>query len=344
MAGFSLRRIGELITNPTHEEFRTEEEQVARAVDRFGRMVALGDPADRMPRPGAERSYSSDESWQQEVLAALGRADLVLLTAGPGDNLAWEVDQVLHRNDPTRLVILISHRRHQYEEFADTLGSRFPAGLPRLPKSKIRNWIFRGRFVHAAIWFDAAWNPHLEMLDGRFPLIGSLRRTQRAIPRALRELYLGNGLTVRRTRPVPPPRPWSVRISVMIFTALWITAITVPIAFFTLIPTLLGASTAETSLVSVVFSLALVLSPIACLLAVWTYRVWRGGPLAIVTMQTANLALVFSLVTSLVSVANSNLLALLLFSIPALPLLLLLSLPALLLLRHDARKWIQACA
>ncbi|MBB4906263.1 hypothetical protein [Actinophytocola algeriensis] len=205
----------------TPADVRTEEDQVARAVAPFGRMVALGNPRDKLPVPGADRSYASDETWRHQVLAALSRANLVVLAAGAGRGLAWEVDQVVHR-DPRCLLLVVSRDRHQYARFREYFAHRFPRGLPDYP---VRMWqrILRGRYVRAVIWFDGDWTPHLEMLDGRFPLIGAARRTQRALRRVLRPVYQRAGVPAR-VKPTMA-RPWAVKLSIALTLMFWLSPV-----------------------------------------------------------------------------------------------------------------------
>jgi hypothetical protein len=47
--------------------------------------VAVGDPTERLPLPGALRMYAADEEWQETVDGLTGRAGVVILHAGAGD-------------------------------------------------------------------------------------------------------------------------------------------------------------------------------------------------------------------------------------------------------------------
>ncbi|MFJ5678293.1 hypothetical protein [Streptomyces sp. NPDC093097] len=304
---------------PTPAHLRTEEDQVARAVAPFGRMVALGRPSDRLPRLGAERSYASDATWQDEVLAALDHAALVLLVTGAGRSLAWEVDQVVGRDEPARLVLLVSRDRRQYEHFREALGDHFPNGLPHYPPARVRHRLLRGRYVRAAIWFDGDWTPHWEMLDGRFPLIGLSRRTQRALPRALQEVYRRAGVPAR----VPPttPRPWAVKLSVPLLAAFWLG----PLVWSVFAVGALGgrshapAGGLSPSLATpsgdlpaaghnTVLDLLLTGWPLwlwAAVVAAFAYRTWRGGPYAVTVARLQGVAFPVFLLALVVSLALS---------------------------------------
>lgn len=341
---------------PTPAHLRTEEDQVCRAFAPFGRMVALGRTSDPLPRLGAERHYASDGTWETEVLAALDHSVLVVLAARAGGGLTWEVSQLVARDDPTRLVLLVSGDRHQYAEFRESLGDRFPCGLPSYPRKRIRHRLLRGRYVRAAIWFDDDWTPHWEMLDGRFPLIGLARRTQRALPRALREVYQRAGVPARVTPTTP--RPWPVKLSVPLIAAFWLIPLALPVLFAVLVKAIVkalpddmvffpgGSSKASDAIVdhSGVFSLY-TFWPLwlwVAVVIVCGYRVWRGGPYAIMMTRIQGVFLpvfVLALLVSKLPVSASLALASL-----GLLVLLVLGLPvaAMLLIRPDVRDWVDS--
>ncbi|QUQ64292.1 hypothetical protein [Kutzneria sp. CA-103260] len=145
---------------------RTEEEQIAGALAPFGRMVALGRPGETLPQAGAERHFASDEDWQKQVLAALKRANLVVLAAGPGPNLLWEVKQIVARDRPTEVILLVSRDSRQYRDFRESVGSEFRGGLPDYTPTGATHAIGANTYTKAVIWFQPDWTPHLCHLDG----------------------------------------------------------------------------------------------------------------------------------------------------------------------------------
>lgn len=368
-AGFSrvaaLRWFRLLFTSmlPTPAHLWTEEDQVGRAVAPFGRMVALGRPADRLPRLGAERSYASDQTWQTEVLAALDRAALVLLVAGAGQSLAWEVDQVVGRDDPTRLVLVVSRDRDQYGQFRASLGDRFPKGLPAYPPTRTRHRLLRGRYVRAAIWFDRDWTPHWEMLDGRFPLIGLARRTQKALPRALRPVYRRAGVPARVTPTTP--RPWAVKLSMPLIAAFWLIPLALPLlgviladaAHAAIESALTGGSSGAfvdvgTDDSSDLFTVdhgdtldLLSAWPMwlwVAVVAACVYRVWRGGPYVIMMARIQGVFVPVFLLAFVLTKLPAY--AVLPFVALSLLVLIVLGMPvaAMLLIRRDVRDWIDS--
>ncbi|MEV5650184.1 hypothetical protein AB0L57_18210 [Nocardia sp. NPDC052254] len=267
----------------TAADLHTEEQQIATAVAPFGRMVALGNPSDTLPPPGAARTYAADENWQAEVLDALARSELVVLAAGASRNLAWEVERIVEHGVPSRLVLTVGHDQEKYERFRRTLGDRFPAGLPDHPKPSLRQRVLKAYSVRAVIRFDDDWTPHLAMLAGRVPILDFARRTQRTMRRALTTVFVRAGLPPRVTPTLP--RPAAVPTGIALILAVWtlpVLLLTVLLRFFEVAGSALFASDSLTSAAGPVFTIVLVALASVCVITIpWMWRVWRGGPLAI---------------------------------------------------------------
>lgn len=327
----------------TPSEVRTEEEQVARGVAPFGRMVALGPTSDRLPHAGANRSYASDDQWQSEILTALDKADLVLLAAGPGGQLQWEVEQAVRRDDPVRLVLLVPRARGQYADFREKLGNLFPKGLPEAPEVRAS----RVRYVRAVVWFDPDWTPHLELLRGRLPLLRFAARTQRALPRALQHVYERAGLQPPVKNQTTRPRPRTVTASVALFSALWVGVPALFVLFFTYLSISSGGPSESSGVtgnptVDILLIGLLLLAPFVW----WMRRVLHAGPFAILNVQALNLG--FGAVTGMAAIQlmfhySSVLAPVGLFAVPLIVVWgLLLFLPVVLLLRRDVRNWVDS--
>jgi hypothetical protein len=198
---------------PWAAEPDTEEEQIARAVTPFGRLVGLGRPSDSLPHVGAARQYASDDDWRAQVLTGLDRADLVLLACGPGRSLRWEVEQVVSRDEPERLVLVIARDVQQYSSFQATMADAFPQGLPDYEPVKPSHNVAEDAFTRAVVWFDADWTPHLEHLDTNSDismLISMNRWVETAFPLAIRPVYERAGLAMPGLPAGPRTRPWPV--------------------------------------------------------------------------------------------------------------------------------------
>ena len=109
----------------------TEEEQLRDVLRPFGDLVAIGRPGEKLPTPGAARLYVSDAEWQSVVSEQMRSAALVVIRAGRGKGLLWELRQAFENLDPTKLLILVLNmKRKDYaafrEEMSKTLGVVFP--------------------------------------------------------------------------------------------------------------------------------------------------------------------------------------------------------------------------
>ncbi|MFB6789810.1 hypothetical protein ACFCWT_24480 [Streptomyces olivaceus] len=306
-------------TQPTPLDLLSEEDEIGRAFKPFGRMVALGSTSDRLPSVGSERHYASDGTWRAELRAALERSTLVVLAIGAGRSLAWEVNELVTRNNPTRLVLLVSRDHDRYDQFRHSLGGCFPRGLPDYEAKRRRFPLPWSRYVRAAIWFDPDWTPHWERLNlGTWPI--TRHRTRRALPRALRKVYERAGLPLRAAPTTP--RPWAVKLGVTLIShAILAPALLLVYGSFTLLsdpsrfdaptvtetsnneaisewmdrhsnPVLTGSAAAVAS-----FSTSILLF---ILLAVFVYRVWQGGPLAITMARVTSIIFSFSLTLFLI--------------------------------------------
>lgn len=348
---------------PTPAHLRTEEDQVGRAFSPFGRMIALGNTKDQLPRLGAARHYASDGTWWDEVCAALDRSALVVLAAGAGKSLAREVKELVRRGNPTRLVLLVVHDRKQYADFRASLGGEFPKGLPDYPPTRMRHRLLRGRYVRAAVYFDSDWTPHWEMLDGRYPVSGLARRTQRALPRALRTVYRRAGVPARVTSRTPRPR--AVKLSVLMIAAFWLTVLALPVLGVAFVKAVAGALATDNPLdpssyrdtpsgsfhhvtgeidTGAFYSLyaSWPLWLLAAAVATFGYRMWRGGPYAIMMVRIQGIFLPVFLLTSLM--AQLPAVGRLLFLALGLGVLVALCPPvaALLLFRREVHTWVDS--
>jgi hypothetical protein len=269
-AGFAHQQRGK--DKPWEATTRTEEEQLAHAVAPFGRLVALGRPGDPIPQAGAARHYASDHDWQANVLAGLDRAGLVLLACGQGPSLRWEVEQLRVRDQPERLVLLITRDADQYMSFAEAMRELFPHGLPEYSPRPLPARAPGDPYVRAAIWFDADWTPHLEHLDGRREelvreqfLVSAKQWIRTAFPLAIWPVFQRAGLLWPGLETVPEHRPWQVSAAAAVFLPCWAAAVQRAL-------TSLGFH--DPVATSIVASIAIGIP------ALVAYRVWRGGYLA----------------------------------------------------------------
>ncbi|ANZ40852.1 hypothetical protein BBK82_37580 [Lentzea guizhouensis] len=140
--------------------FRTEEERFARAFSRIGPLVAIGRPGEPLPPAGAPRVYVGDD-WQQTVRELLHRSRLVLIGAGRGEGLRWELELVTVTVDPRRVVVLLPFGNWEYDHFRSEVAGLFPHPLPDLAPLPDAD----DHTVRAALHFREDWTAELVRLS-----------------------------------------------------------------------------------------------------------------------------------------------------------------------------------
>jgi hypothetical protein len=111
----------------------TEEEQLADVLRPFGDLVAIGQPGEPLPIPGATRVYAKDSEWKNVVLERMRSAPLVVIRAGTGPGLLWEFAQAVTELSPERLLIFVFNISvKDYATFADEVRASCGLNLPRI--------------------------------------------------------------------------------------------------------------------------------------------------------------------------------------------------------------------
>jgi hypothetical protein len=120
--------------------FTDEEEQLADVLRPFGDLIAIGRPGERLPLPGATRMYVSDADWQRVVLERMRVAPLVVIRAGTGEGLLWELGQAVRTLNPENILILVLNiTADDYGAFARRIQRDVGLHLPTLERFGILN-------------------------------------------------------------------------------------------------------------------------------------------------------------------------------------------------------------
>ena len=128
----------------------TLEEELESYFSWYGPFVAIGRPGEQLSTAGAARMYVSDDDWQAEVLALVDRAGFVVWQAGPSAGTMWELERLVERLEPSRLMLIIPDPMTRPAAFEGVKG-KIDDALPRpLPE-----FVTRTNFV----LFDDDWSP-----------------------------------------------------------------------------------------------------------------------------------------------------------------------------------------
>jgi hypothetical protein len=156
---------------------RTEEEQIGRAFAAIGPFVAVRQPGRETAQLGAARSSFADEQWRREVADLIAKSARVVLRAGFGEGLRWEIEKTVELVNPERVILLAPFGMAKYEAFLRFASSLFPRGLPE----QTVPWVPLPNFA-GVVLFDAEWSPRFVPL--RVPL-GGYSVVERALKQAL---------------------------------------------------------------------------------------------------------------------------------------------------------------
>jgi hypothetical protein len=173
----------------------TQEEEIGRAFAEEGPFVAIEEPRNQEPVLGAARGRFDDDEWRTSVRNLIRRSRRIVVRAGFGEGLRWEIETLVAEADPERVVLLIPFRRDKYQPFVQSVGHLFPHGLPEFGWSFIQLPMIPG-----VVLFDAQWAPSFVPL--RFPPLSYMALT-RAIRRALQYRRPGRRPTAAMLRRSP---------------------------------------------------------------------------------------------------------------------------------------------
>jgi len=143
----------------------TEEEQLRDAIQPFGDLVAIGRPGEKLPLPGAARIYASDEEWKSVVDQHMTSARLVIIRAGTGQGLLWEMREAIKKVESRRLLFLLLHMKGKdYESFRQQAALSLDIVLP--PVRDVKRLLYQ---VSGVVAFTHDWKP--VFLPLRRPLV-----------------------------------------------------------------------------------------------------------------------------------------------------------------------------
>ncbi len=162
----------------------TEEEELNKAFEHIGSMIAIGRPGEVLPEVGAARAYFTDDQWQAAVHHYMDISRLIVLRAGFSQGLLWEIQNSIHRLDASKLILLIPFEKDAYDQFRARVQILFPKPLPDHPghdahrmtthSSGQTEKVIYGSLL-GLIHFDDDWTAHFEKICAdNLPISGEL--------------------------------------------------------------------------------------------------------------------------------------------------------------------------
>lgn len=134
---------------------KTVEECIANSFSSVGPPIAVGRPNEVLRPLGFHRLYLSQGSWQLEVAGLVRRAALLVVVAGEGQGLSWEIEHITKTVEPRRIILFVPGAG-SLKRFEALSAGLFPRGLlaPDSGASEPEGLIF----------FDGSWNPRFVSL------------------------------------------------------------------------------------------------------------------------------------------------------------------------------------
>ena len=114
----------------------TMEEQLFDVLKPFGDLLAIGQPGETLPKPGAAKIYTSND-WKEVVISKIKASQLVVILAGTGEGIIWELQEAFEILNPKKLLILVpTMSKKSYESFYQEAAKKFKVILPKTEQIK----------------------------------------------------------------------------------------------------------------------------------------------------------------------------------------------------------------
>ncbi|MGW5862082.1 hypothetical protein ACWFRJ_07910 [Streptomyces sp. NPDC055239] len=192
---------GGLFRSPFELPGLTQEEFIVRQFQGLGRIVAIGQPGERLPEIGAQRGYLPVDDWQETVSRLLQGAHATIMTAAPGPGTVWEFTEALRTVAPTRLLLLV-HGETDYDAFREAAAREYatrasiesadaewpplpqlPGILPPVLNGKGLPWDFP---LKGILSFDCHWRPQFTRFPPTVPRVRHVWTIRRLVRRELK--------------------------------------------------------------------------------------------------------------------------------------------------------------
>lgn len=200
-----LRAFAADVSNPGRalmQGFTTDEEQLADVLRPFGDLVAIGRPGESLPPPGASRTYVSNAHWQSAVADRIAVAPLVVVRAGVGMGLLWELQHVVRNVEPARVLIWVFDlTTKDYSAFRNDAQARLGLSLPEIECFGVGDAVLNvrnrpGKVRPGFIRFTGSWDSAFMPLPRVWAQLG-YNDLRKALSIALQPLFAEHGMNPR---------------------------------------------------------------------------------------------------------------------------------------------------
>lgn len=142
----------------------TEEEIIAKELERIGPCIAVGRRNERLPPLGMARMYFDGEHWQDGVRELMQRAELVIMRAGITEGFLVELRMAVKFVNPKKVIIILPYEMGSYQgisqmsegyiKFREVANSILPKPLPMFSGEGMP-----GTSLSGIVSFQADWTP-----------------------------------------------------------------------------------------------------------------------------------------------------------------------------------------
>ena len=106
------------------------EEDLYKVFEPFGNLIAIGKPGEKLPVPGAARTYAGAD-WKDVVTDKMTTSRLIIIEGGEGEGLKWELQEAFKIVNPKKLLIFIPQMsKKNYEKFRRLVLENVAVELP----------------------------------------------------------------------------------------------------------------------------------------------------------------------------------------------------------------------
>jgi hypothetical protein len=140
------------------------EEVIVWHLWKFGPVVSVGKPGDKLTPLGSAREYLSDDTWRQHIDVQMVEASLIVVQVGRSAGIGWEIYRLRHLGLDEKALFVIppvepNERAERWSEFYSIAGQvGWPSPPDPLPEDVLICRIVDGRWVIIAGFYTDEWN------------------------------------------------------------------------------------------------------------------------------------------------------------------------------------------